>query len=71
MTISDFDKNLNIGYIDENLEKPSIKLIFKHWYCSVIIYFLIYILFCFNPNFLLRVDERMKEMYEIAFMIYF
>ncbi len=28
---NDFDKNLNVSFVDENMDVPSNKLIFKHY----------------------------------------
>lgn len=46
---NDFDKNLNVSFVDENMDVPSNKLIFKHYISSLIIYGIALIIFHFSP----------------------
>ena len=66
-----FDKELNISYIDEKLEKPSNELIWKHYFCSVVLYFFIYVFLCNNPFFKNYFVDDLKIYYSYAYFIYF
>lgn len=68
--ISDFDKNLNISYIEEDLPTPNNKLIIKHILCSYLIYFLIYLLLFYNPFFQKYFVDFIQHIYQILFMTY-
>ena len=67
---NEFDKNLNISYIDDNLGTPTNKLVIRHCLCSYIVYFLIYILLISNPFFQKYFIPEIKHFYEIAFILY-
>ena len=67
---SEFDKNLNISYVDKDLPVPSNKLILKHCICSYIVYFLIYIFLCNNPFFKEYFIEEIRKYYLIAYSCY-
>ena len=65
-----FEKDLNISYVDEKLAPPSNRLIFKHCFYSTILYFLIYILLCYNPFFKKYFDADIKMYYGLIFSLY-
>ncbi len=66
----DFDKDLNISYVDDALPAPDNKLIFKHYLCSCILYASIYgILFC-NPFFNKLFLDTIRMSYIIVFCLY-
>ncbi len=46
-----FDKNYNIGYVDETLPTPSNNLIFQHYISSCLVYGIATLIFLFNPYF--------------------
>ncbi len=68
--VSEFDKNLNISYVEDNLETPSQKLIFKHCICSYIVYLLIYIILRYNPFFNDFFNPILRQIYMTAFVCY-
>jgi len=49
--MDNFDKNLNISYVDESLPAPDDKLISKHYFCSIFVYLSIYFILQCNPFF--------------------
>ena len=65
-----FNKNLNISYIDDNLEAPTIKLALKHCLCSYYIYFAIYVLLVNNPFFSKYFVMTIRYCYEVVFFVY-
>lgn len=66
----DFNKNLNISYVDENTPEPSKSLILKHCICSSIIYIFMYLLLLTNPFFSKHCNLIMKSMFEFALISY-
>lgn len=46
-----FDKNINISYVDPELPVPDNKTIFKHYFCSAVLYGVCVLLFWLNPWF--------------------
>lgn len=67
---TDFNKNLNISYYDENLPKPTTKLIIKHIYCSFILYSFIYFFLCYNPFFKTYFIDDLRIFYQNGFIAY-
>ena len=68
--VSDFDKELNISYVDETLPRPSNRLIIKHCLCSYIIYFVIYIFLKYNDFFNDFFVNDLSSLYLILFLCY-
>ena len=68
---TEFDKNLNISYYDENLPKPNNLLILKHFYCSVLLYLFIYFFLAHNPFFKNFFIKELQIIYQIGLYIYF
>lgn len=70
MSDSYFDKNLNISYVDESLPKPSISLALKHFTCSSILYFAIYVLLSYNPFFREYFSDNTRYLFCLALCSY-
>lgn len=70
MDTIDFNKNLNISYVDENLPKPSASLALKHYRYSLILYTCIYYILCYNPFFKIYFVDDLNFLYRIIFCIY-
>lgn len=68
--VSDFDKNLNISYVEDNLPKPDNKLVIKHCICSDLIYLFIYFLLLNNPFLHGYFNETVQHAYEYCFLVY-
>ncbi len=49
--VDEFNRNINISYVDESLPEPDNKLITKHYICSVLVYTFIYCFLGTNPFF--------------------
>ena len=67
---SEFDKNLNISYVEDNLEPPSRKLILKHCICSYIVYLVIYFILIYNPFFSGYFNPQLRALYITAYVCY-
>ena len=59
-----FNKNYNIGYVDESLPTPPNEVIFKHYVASALVYGLALLFFLFNPFYV----EYYKKM-EYAYLL--
>ena len=70
MTISEFNQNLNISYIDQNLPSPNNSLIIKHCITSIVLYTFIYIFLLTNPFFKNYFNQTMQHIYTMALIIY-
>ncbi|MBO7673157.1 hypothetical protein J6S88_07115 [bacterium] len=68
--VSEFDKNLNISYVDESLPTPPVKLALKHCLCSYLIYFVIYVILVANPFFSKFFINEFRRWYIIAYVLY-
>ena len=68
--VSDFDKNINISYVEDDLPKPDNNLVIKHCICSDLIYLFVYFLLLNNPFFHGYFKEEMQHAYINCFWIY-
>ena len=68
--IKEFNKNINISYVDENLPEPDNKLILKHIICSLIVYFSVYIILSTNHFFEQNFLSIMERYYRAFLLLY-
>ena len=66
----EFNKRLNISYVDESLPKPDKALALKHWLCSLFLYFGIYVILLYNPFLNRMFNEGMQTIAQIFIFLY-
>ena len=66
----DFNKDLNISYVDETLPKPGMKEVVIHYVCSLIVYGVVLLFLYASPFTKQYLNQLIVDMFRAAYFLY-